>query len=533
MPRNERGTDPLEPPEPPAPGPEDPGLAVPGVTDLAMTSTPLLTPLPAPLPAPLLAPPATPLPASAPPDRAQDIAPAIGAEIAGAEPRGASLRRLWVLMATVFVDMIGFAMVLPLLPFYLKNLHAQDWLVGLVISSFAFAQLAASPFIGRLSDRYGRRPMILGGLLLSAVAYVIFGFAHALWLFFLSRFVQGIGSGTTGVVQAYVSDSIEPADRAKALGWVTAATSAGVMVGPLIGSFAFQFGRSAPGYFAAGLCVANLISAGRWLPESRRREGAASGGEGTAAGLAANGSVAASAGTGAVPSMAATSAAPGRPPARRSLRRAVWEVLRQPTSPVGSLIWVYAIGMMAFMALNGVLGLYLRQQFGVTEGTIGWFYGYVGGISVVMRALLLGPAVRRLGEVGVMRLGTVLLSLGMLATPLPALLSPQLAFVVPGTSWTVPLRMLALALVVLLVPVGTALLFPSTTALVSRCAPRGETGQVMGVQQAFGGVSRLVGPIWSTALFGLDVRYPFWLAALLMMGGGFLTTRLRHHAPRR
>src|SRR5260370_39280568 len=103
-----------------------------------------------------------------------------------------------------------------------------------------------------------------------------------------------------------------------------------------------------------------------------------------------------------------------------------WEVLRQPTSPVGSLIWVYAIGMMAFMALNGVLGLYLRQQFGVTEATIGWFYGYVGGISVVMRALLLGPAVRPPGEGGVVRLGTAPPSVRMLATPLPALLAPPL-----------------------------------------------------------------------------------------------------------
>jgi multidrug resistance protein len=491
MSSNERGTHPAPPP----PQPAEPGLEVACVPDLAMTSTPLLTPLPATTGGAAVA------------AGAAAAAPAISAASPGVEARGASLRRLWVLMATVFVDMIGFAMVLPLLPFYLKNLSAQDWMVGLVISSFAFAQLAASPFWGRLSDRYGRRPMILAGLLLSAVAYVIFGLAHALWLFFLSRLVQGIGSGTTGVVQAYVSDSIEPADRAKALGWVTAATSAGVMIGPLIGSFAFHFGRSAPGYVAAALCVINLVFAGRWLPESRRRDGlpaAAGGAEGPAPAV--------------VP-----------PPVRRSLRRAVWEVLRQPTSPVGSLIWVYAIGMMAFMALNGVLGLYLRQQFSVTEETIGWFYAYVGGISVVMRAVLLGPAVRRFGEVGVMRLGTVLLSLGMLATPLPSLISAQLVFAVPLTSWSVPLRMLALALVVLLVPIGTALLFPSTTALVSRCAPRSETGQVMGVQQAFGGVSRLLGPIWSTALFGLDVRYPFWLAALLMMGGGFLTTRLRHH----
>jgi MFS family permease len=425
-------------------------------------------------------------------------APLLAAPLAP-ETSGASVRRLWVLMATVFVDMIGFAMVLPLLPFYLKRLAAADWVVGVVISSFAFAQLASAPLWGRFSDRYGRRPMIIAGLLISAVAYVIFGLAHALWLFFLSRLVQGAGSGTTGVVQAYVSDSIVPEDRAKALGWVTAATSAGVMIGPLIGSFAFHFGRSSPGYVAAGLCLANVLSAARWLPESRRHDGSER--------------------------KVVTQ--------RRSLVRAVLEVAAEPTSPVGSLIWVYAIGMMAFMAMNGVLGLYLRSQFGVTEETIGYFYAYVGGISVVMRALLLGPAVRRIGEVGVMRLGAGCLAIGMLAIPIPGAIAAashlQLPFGLPAVS----LRLLTLAIVVLLVPVGTALLFPSTTALVSRKAPRDEVGQVMGVQQAFGGVSRLLGPMWSTALFGLDVRFPFWLAAALMASGGVLTTRMRRadHAP--
>jgi multidrug resistance protein len=415
--------------------------------------------------------------------------------------RNASLQRLWVLMATVFVDMIGFAMVLPLLPFYLKRLDTPDWMVGVVISAFAFAQLASAPLWGRLSDRYGRRPMIIAGLLLSAVAYVIFGLAHALWLFFMSRLVQGAGSGTTGVVQAYVSDSIAPEERAKALGWVTAATSAGVMIGPLIGSFAFRFGRSSPGYVAAALCVLNVLSALRWLPESRRRDAAS-----------------------------AKSDDENRP----SLLSAIVQVAGEPTSPVGSLIWVYAIGMMAFMAMNGVLGLYLRQEFAVTEETIGWFYAYVGGISVVMRALLLGPAVRRLGEVGVMRLGAGCLAVGMLAIPLPALIRPAATVHLLSVLPEVPLRLVALAVIVLLVPVGTALLFPSTTALVSRKASRNEIGTVMGVQQAFGGVSRLLGPMWSTALFGFDVRYPFWLAAGLMLGGGFLTTRMRrsdHQTP--
>jgi multidrug resistance protein len=398
------------------------------------------------------------------------------------ESGGASLRRLWVLMATVFVDMIGAMIVLPLLPFYVLEMKAKPSVVGLLVSVFFIAQLAASPLWGRLSDRYGRRPMILGGLLLSAAAFSLFGLANTVALLFLSRLVQGAASGTVGVVQAYVGDSIAPEERAKALGWVTACTSAGVVIGPVIGSAAAHFGRSAPGYFAAGLCLLNFLFAWRWLPESRRHV--------------------------AEPSAVA--------PARVPVLQRLWQVVRQPASPVASLIWVYAIGMMAFMAMNAVLGLYLGRIYGVTKETIGTFYSYIGIISVVMRALLLGPVVRRTGEVAAMRLGTLALALGMAAMPLPALLAVPQA-----------VRFTCFAVIVTLVPVGTALLFPSTTALVSGRSPRAEMGEIMGVQQLFGGIARFLGPIWSTWLFGEQVMLPFFAAAAFMLGGGFLTWRIR------
>jgi MFS family permease len=394
---------------------------------------------------------------------------------------GASMRRLWVLTATVFVDMIGAMIVLPLLPFYVLRMGAKPYIVGPLVSAFFLAQIVFSPVWGRLSDRYGRRPMILAGLLLSAAAYTLFGLAHTILLLFISRLVQGAGSGTVGVVQAYVSDSIEPEERAKALGWVTAATSAGVGIGALIGSRATLLGHSAPGYFAAGLCLLNVLFAWRWLPESKRHV-----------------------------------SAPAEVPIRVSVWRRLWEVVRQPGTPIASLIWIYALGMMIFMALNAVLGLYLQRIYNVTEHNIGFFYGYVSLISVVMRALLLGPTVRRVGEVGAMRLGTMALAIGMGALPLPAwLAAPQ------------GVRIACFALVALLVPVGTALLFPSTTALVSRRSPREEMGQIMGVQQLFGGIARLVGPLWSAWLFAEYVNLPFWVASIMMLGGGVLTWRVR------
>lgn len=384
-----------------------------------------------------------------------------------------SLRQLSILMATVFADMVGFTMVLPLLPFYATRCGASAAVVGLLVAAYAFAQFVTAPLWGRASDRFGRRPLILIGLLASAAAYVLFGLAESLWLLFASRLVQGAGGGINGVVQAYVADAVGPEERAKALGWLTAATSAGVMIGPAMGSLATNISREAPGFLAAALCILNVLFAWHWLPEPARE------------------------------------AAPTGPdvPPRRSLRTAFVDVLRHPTSPVPSLIWIYAFGMMAFMAMNGVLGLYLKDVFGVTEKNIGFFFVYVGAISLIMRAVMLGPAVRRFGEVGVTRLGALSLVVGLACIPLAKNL--------PG-----------LALVVLFVPVGTALLFPATTALVSRRSPRGEIGQVLGVQQSFGSIARMVGPMWSGLVFQeVGHAYSFWLASVLMLGVSLLTLR--------
>jgi multidrug resistance protein len=390
--------------------------------------------------------------------------------------QSSSLRQLSVLMLTVFVDMVGFTMVLPLLPFYATKCGATATMVGFLISAYAVAQFLTAPYWGRLSDRWGRRPMIIAGLMMAAVAYVLFGLGDALWILFLSRFVQGAGGGINGVVQAYVTDAVEPDERAKALGWLTAATSAGVMIGPAMGSLATNISQEAPGFLAAALCVLNVLSAWHWLPEPERE----------------------------IP------APDAKPVPRRSLRSSFWQVLRHPAAPVPSLIWIYAFGMMAFMAMNAVLALHLKDSFGVTEKTIGFFFAYVGAISLVMRGLLLGPAVRRFGEVGVTRLGALALVVGLAAIPLVNTLA-------------------GLAVVVIFVPVGTALLFPATTALVSRRSTRAEMGQILGVQQSFGSIARMVGPLWAGFIFQeVGPSYPFWLASILMLGVSLLTLKQRN-----
>src|SRR5207244_9538191 len=142
--------------------------------------------------------------------------------------------------------------------------------IGMIISSFCVARLVSAPLWGRVSDRYGRRPALLVGLSASAAAFTVFGFANAIWLLFLCRTVQGLGGGTTGVVQAYIGDTVPPEDRARSLGWLSAGTNLGTMLGPVVGSFATYWGQQWPGLLAASLCVTNAVFAWRWLPESKQ-----------------------------------------------------------------------------------------------------------------------------------------------------------------------------------------------------------------------------------------------------------------------
>jgi multidrug resistance protein len=368
-------------------------------------------------------------------------------------------RRLAVLIAVNFVDMIGFMIVLPLLPFYALKLHATPETIGRLIASFSIAQLLAAPLWGRMSDRYGRRPALLIGLSASAIAYVVFGFATSVWLLFLSRLVQGAGGGTTGVAQAYVADTVEQGDRARALGWLSAATSAGVMVGPAIGSFAAHLGQAAPGLVAAALCLTNVFFAWRWLPESHKEP-------------------------------VSTAGQSRKPPWHPA-----WVALRHPTTTIGRLLWIYGVGMLAFASMTSVMALYLGAEFGIDEKTIGYVFLYVGVLSFVMRSLLLGPIVDRIGETWAMRIGTVLLIVGLALYP------------APRTLWT-------LAIVIPLVPIGTALLFPATTSLMSRASNPRELGTTMGVAQTFAGLARVLAPVLATIAFQrLGHGWPFYLAA--------------------
>src|SRR2546423_1621266 len=369
--------------------------------------------------------------------------------------------KLLTLMATAFIDMVGLLMILPLLPFYVKTLGGAGVellgfhvgigsITAIIVAAFTAAQLLSAPLWGRFSDRFGRRPTLLIALTASCIAYQIFGFANSLLLLFLSRLVQGAGGGTVGVIQAYVADSTEPQDRARALGWLSATTNLGVALGPVLGSFAialgkrdllpgsatFHAGYAAPGILAAMLCLINIGFAARYLKESRDvSEHAHVEGE-----------------------------------VRRSSREAMWRVVSQSSEPSSRLIWIYAVAIGAFQGSFSGLALFLNARFEVTEQTIGYFFMYIGAISVFARVLLLGRMVDWLGEAKLSRLGLVLLASGVVGMPLSGSL---------GT----------LALAVGVIPLGTGFSFSWVTAVLWRGVSQRGRGLYMGLQESYRGIT--------------------------------------------
>src|SRR6266513_434563 len=236
----------------------------------------------------------------------------------------AASAKLAVLIVTNFVDMVGLLMIIPLMPVYAREMGGGALIVAILMGSFTAAQLLSAPLWGRFSDRYGRRPALLVGLTAAGIAYIVFAFANSIWLLLLSRIVQGAGGGTVGVIQAYVADSVEPQNRAKALGWLSAATNVGVAIGPAIGGIALKFGRSGPGLAAATLCLVNIFFAWKFLPESRDM----------------------------------TEAHEKKP---RASRTVIANVITHPNEPAHRLIWIYAIAMGAFSGLMAILALFLAD----------------------------------------------------------------------------------------------------------------------------------------------------------------------------
>ena len=391
--------------------------------------------------------------------------------------------RLAILFGTVLVDMIGFGIVLPLLPYYAESFGASPFEVTLLVASFSAMQFIAVPIWGRLSDRLGRRPFIVAGLFASAVSYLIFGLAGSLLMLFVSRIAAGAAGGTISVAQAYVADATGPDDRAHGMGMLGAASGLGVLIGPAIGGYFSEFGYSVPGYIAAGLCAINGIAAVLFLPESRHRKAEAQPAESEGR-------------------QAEAEASQGQ---AASLGR--W--LRSLTSfPFGLLLGVYFLSIMSFTAMTSVLALWAERALTMDALDMGIIFSTAGGTTVIVRGLIVGWLARRFGERRIVQAGTVVLAVSLIA--IPFIPSQGLMFAL------VPFWALA-----------TGLTFPSLASLVSQETDTESQGAMLGGQQVVGGIGRVLGPLWAGAVFeAIGIGTPFLIGGILVTGAALLATRI-------
>jgi MFS family permease len=296
--------------------------------------------------------------------------------------RRTSRLALGIIFLTVFLDLVGFGIVLPLLPFYAGEMGATPFVVGLIIASYSGMQFLFAPIWGALSDRFGRRPLLLVGLFGSAASYVVFGLAQSLGVLLLSRVIAGIMGANIPVAQAYIADSTHVEQRARGMGLIGAAFGLGFIFGPAIGGGLSRWGYGIPGFVAAGLSLAAALAAWLWLPESlasqhRVRDG-----------------------------LGAMSAITGRSRAAvRVLRR---KRLRAP-------IAVFFLGTMGFAGFTTIFPLFLEKPLGLTALYAGGMFALVGVVSAGVQGVLIGPVVERHGEQATAVLGGLLLAAGIVA----------------------------------------------------------------------------------------------------------------------
>ncbi|HYN20271.1 MAG TPA: MFS transporter [Thermoanaerobaculia bacterium] len=386
----------------------------------------------------------------------------MSASAASPPPVPGRRRAFTAIFVTILLDLIGFGMILPQLPYFAQELHATPAMVGLLFSSYSLAQFLFAPLLGRLSDRIGRRPVLLVSICGSAAAHLIFAFAGSFWTLVLARSLAGVAAANYSIAQAYMADVSTAEDRSKAMGLVGAAFGIGFVLGPAFGGFlALLHPRAAP-LAASALSAANFLIALSWLPESL-------------------------------------------PPQVRELSRSrpwidpsglgrMWRNV-----PLRGLMLLFFLVMFCFSLFEATLALYCQSRFGFGRTEISYLFAYVGVVLVVVQGALLGRLVRRFGERRLILWGIFLMAAGLAVLPSAP------------TVWQ-------LAACLALLAVGSGVHNPSTMGLLSRLTNEGSQGGTIGLSRSFGALARTLGPATGTWIFGaVGAAWPFWTAGGLML----------------
>jgi DHA1 family tetracycline resistance protein-like MFS transporter len=387
---------------------------------------------------------------------------------AAPSPSKRSLPPIFIIFLTVLIDMIGFGIVIPILPLYSQHFHAEAWQIGLLFGSFSMMQLWAAPVLGRWSDRIGRRPVLLLSILGTALSFLILGLANSLWMLFLGRIIDGISGGNISTAQAYIAD-VTPLDkRSSAMGLIGAAFGLGFVFGPAIGGLLGHYSFQLPFFVAGGLAVINAIAIFLYLPESlteKHRKLHPAGGV--------------------------------------SLSQS-WKSAQE--NRLGTVMMCTLLSTIAFSLVTALFALFTanRLHWGVQDN--GYLFAYIGILGVFIQGGLIRRLVPRTGERPLIIVGCICLTLSMALLPI----SGSVGMVYLASS---------------LLAVGNGFVTPLLSGLASKSTDAKSQGAVMGLMQSISSLGRMVGP----AVGGFMLYYdslntqhpfgitPFWFAAALML----------------
>lgn len=365
---------------------------------------------------------------------------------------------LIILCFTVFLDILGFGIILPHLPLIAQDYGATGAWLGAILTAYSLAQFVGAPVLGRISDRLGRRPIIIGSLIGSALSFTVFGFATNLWMLLASRTVAGLFGGSIAAAQAAVADISSREERSKYMGMVGASIGLGFVFGPALGAAMGASGHALPSFIAAGLALLNAVIAAIKMPETKPQTGASA-------------------------------------PQHGQVLSFFREFARSPSKPILASILIL---MGAFVAMESTFGLIAKQRFDWQARELGWVFTYIGVIVVIVQGGVVGQLAKRVSDRSIAIIGAAAMSLGLILLP-----------------FQLHTKALLVALGVL--SFGQALVSPSLNSLLSKSTSADRQGSVLGLGQSAGAIARALFPLAAGALYDVNMALPYVLSGVLAL----------------
>ncbi|NOX18609.1 MAG: MFS transporter [Chlorobi bacterium] len=364
-----------------------------------------------------------------------------------------------VIFVTVFIDLMGFGLLIPILPTFAgKQLHVSDFQIGIIIASFSFMQFLFNPVIGRLSDKFGRRKIILTTSVFTVSSYLIFSFSTSFYMLLISRIIAGIGGSNIGAAQAYIADVTDKKSRSKGMGVIGAAFGLGFVFGPLLGGLISKISYEAVGFSAAAFSFSAFLFAYFFLPESLKEKNV------------------------------------GKMNYRLVDFNAVLKVLRTPK--LGFVVFLFFIIVFSIANIYGTFAILGFKIFHFSDPQIAYLYSIIGIVGAFVQGGFLRVLVKRFMDRRLIITGTVLMGIGLAALPY-------------GTSFG------NVALITIVISIGSGILQPILLSKVSKLTAESDQGTVLGINQSLASFARVLGPFWGGFAFEyIGYQFPFLTGAL-------------------